>query len=63
MSQLQRIKAGIAFMTMLGVFLGTAGISSAKTTSPVHPAKVAVVQTVTKSTHHQAKPQFPRRSV
>ena len=50
---MKRIKIGIALITMFGLLLGTAGVASAKTISPVHHAKVS--QTSTKSTHHQAK--------
>jgi len=50
---MKRIKVGIAFITMFGLVLGTAGVASAKTVSQVHHAKVS--QTSTKSTHHQAK--------
>ncbi|MDR3542498.1 MAG: hypothetical protein P4L69_16285 [Desulfosporosinus sp.] len=50
---MKQIKIGIALITMFGLLLGTASVASAKTTSPVHHAKVS--QTSTKSTHHQAK--------
>ena len=50
---MKRIKACIALITMFGLLLGTAGVASAKTISPVHHAKVS--QITAKTTHHQAK--------
>ena len=50
---MKRIKFVIALITMSGLLLGTASIAIAKTTSPLHHAKVS--QTSTKSIHHQAK--------
>lgn len=60
---MKRIKVGIALITMCGLLLGTVGVgvASAKTVSPVNHAKVS--QVLTKSTHHQAKSQVPKKSV
>ena len=53
MSYMKRIKVGIALITMCGLLLGTAGVASAKTTTPVHHVKVSQIST--KITHHQPK--------
>lgn len=58
---MKRIKIGIALITMFGLSLGTTSVTSAKTVSPVHHAKVS--QTSTKRTHHQAKSLASKKAV
>lgn len=59
---MKRAKIGIALITMCGLLLGTAGVASAKTTSPVYYAKVSQVSQTT-STHHHAKSHVAKKSV
>jgi hypothetical protein len=58
---MKRIKFSIALITMFGLLLGIGSVASAKTTSPVHHAKVS--QASTKSTHHAAKSLASKKTV
>jgi hypothetical protein len=58
---MKRIKAGIALITMFGLLLGTASVASAKTTSPVHHAKVSHI--ATKSAPLNAKKVTSKKTV
>lgn len=54
---MNKIKSGIALMTMFGLLFGTSGIALAKV-APVHHPKVS-----TKITHHSTKSNISIKSV
>lgn len=57
---MKRIKAGIAFMTMFGLLLGSSSIAIAKA-APVHHPKAPQIST--KITHHPTKSHVSKKSV